>query len=69
MRLGLELKVGLCHVDGPGELVPLALVVDFVYEYLHVLTPEHRGKRLLHCKINNNLSQPVNFLLYQHVVS
>lgn len=42
-RFKLELKVGFCHVDGPGELVPLALIVDFLYRYFHVLTPEQTG--------------------------
>lgn len=36
----LELKVCLCHVDGPGKLLPLGFIVDFLYRYLHVFTPE-----------------------------
>lgn len=37
--LSLEFKVSLRHVDGPGKLVSLGLIVDFLYWYLIVLTP------------------------------
>lgn len=41
----LEFEVCFCHVDGPGKLIPLGLVVDLFYGYLHVLTPKHIGGR------------------------
>lgn len=40
-----EIKVLLGHVDGPGKLVSLGLVVDLVQWHLHVLTPEQCNKR------------------------
>lgn len=39
LMLQLELKIDFRHVDGPSKLVSLALVVDFVHSYPHVLTP------------------------------
>lgn len=70
--LKLELKVCLSHVDGPGELVPLGLIVDFFYRYLHVLTPEQMGKKRLlsiPCKINILLNPPVNLLMSLKIFS
>lgn len=50
MRLAIEMiseqKVFLRHVDGPGKLLPLGLIVDFVYWYLHVLTPGYTQFRI-----------------------
>lgn len=45
--LSLEFKVGLRHVDGPGKLVSLGLIVDFLYWYLIVLTPVCMKKKTM----------------------
>lgn len=37
--VGLEGKVELSHVNGPGKLIPLSLVINFIQWHLHVLAP------------------------------
>lgn len=37
--VGLKHKVQLSHVDGPGKLIPLSLVINFIQWHLHVLAP------------------------------
>lgn len=58
----LELKVCLRHVDGPGKLVPLALIVDFVHLYLHVFTPGHMREKIVKYTLQNKYS-PVGLLI------
>lgn len=38
---GLELEVVIRHVDGPGKLGPLSLVVDLLHWNVIFLTPAH----------------------------
>lgn len=55
-----EHKVLLRHVDGPGELVSVGFVVDFLYRYPHVFTP-------VRCEGQKDWSLPCTINIYHHV--
>lgn len=42
LGLGLKQKVAFSHINGPGKLIPLSLVINFIQWHLHVLAPTNQ---------------------------